>query len=195
MAHRRRDIDIGIGVMHGVKPPQQRHGVLDSDASRNSENRAAGKPRPGLPTVGDRPGRQHHVRGSPRCGPDLRRRTRNQTDEDDIGQPDAEIAEPTLQRRELPLSPRPAQFAERDDDQAAGDYEQRGQAHLPRRPANPGYVARATKSPRATPCRGHSPYTFRRRTHAGGCRRKRRREQRLAIDRDRIIRGDRGNER
>jgi hypothetical protein len=129
MAHRGRDIDIGIGVVQRVKAPEKRHrmltamhGVLEKIEQQEGRNKAQ-------PLVGDRPGGQSHTESCPKLRPKGVRRREGEGDKDNIEEPDAEIAEPPPQRRELPLPSRSAEFPNRDGEQTANDYD-KGQMHL-----------------------------------------------------------------
>ncbi len=60
--------------------------------------------------VGDRPGRQTDPQDGRELRPDRLRRRQEERREDQVEQPDADIAEAPAQGGELPLPPRPAQL-------------------------------------------------------------------------------------
>jgi hypothetical protein len=62
------------------------------------------------PPVCDRPGGQSNAESCFELGPECIRRSKSETGEDNIEEPNAEITEPPLQRRKFPLPPRLANF-------------------------------------------------------------------------------------
>ena len=100
------------------------HGVLQQVEQQEGRRKAQ-------PQIGDRPGRQSHAE----CGLELRpegvRRREGKGGEDDIEEPDADIAEPPPQRRKLPPPPRPAEFYQGDGEQAADNDAESYQRRLP----------------------------------------------------------------
>ena len=180
MPHRGRYIDIGIGVMQRVEAPQERHRVLTAMRGviqKVEQQKGRDKARP---LIADRPGRAKSRQDGLELRPESVRRREDEGGEDDIEEPDADIAEPPPQRRKLPPPSRPAQLRERDEKEAADSDDESYQRRL---------LARSN----AASCRAHAgsaPLSERRARTKD--RRNRRREKHLAIGRDRIIRPDRG---
>jgi hypothetical protein len=98
------------------------HGVLEKIEQQEGRHKAQ-------PLIGDRPGGQGHTEGCFELRPKGVRRREGEGGEDYIEEPDAEIAKPPPYRRKLTPPSRPAEFPNRDGEQATNNYDE-GQLHL-----------------------------------------------------------------
>jgi len=122
-AHRGRHVDIGVGMMQCVKAPEKRHRVLAAVhevAQQIEQQEARHKAKPG---IGDRPGRKSEARQRLETRPDESRWRNEKGGKNQVQDPEADIAEPAPQSREFSPPPRPAEFPQGDDQQAAEDRE------------------------------------------------------------------------
>src|SRR5438477_10607285 len=121
MAHRGRYIDIGIGVMQRMKPPEDRHSVLASVHQVMQKVQEQKSRYQAEPHISYRPRGQSHAD----CGLKLRpkgvRRGERKRGEDNIEEPDANIAEPSPHRRKITPPSWSAEFPPCDQQQAAKD--------------------------------------------------------------------------
>jgi len=166
-------------VMQCVEAPQERHrmltamhGIVHKIKQQKGRDKAQ-------PLLADRPSGQTHAKYRLELRPEGVRWREGESSEDEIEEPDADIAEPPPQRRELTPAPRPAQLRERHEEEAADSDDERYQ---------PCLLACLT----AASCRadaGSAPLSERR-TNTRNGRSERRPEVCLAIGRDRIIRPD-----
>ena len=98
------------------------HGILQKVEQEKGRRKAQ-------PSVGDRPGRQSHAEGCRELRPEGVRRSKGEGGEDDPEQPNTEISKPPPQRRKPALPSWPAEFPNRDGEQATNNYDE-GQLHL-----------------------------------------------------------------
>src|SRR5258706_16389189 len=110
MAHRSRNINIGIGVMQRVKTPEPRHRVLTAMRGVMQEIEQQKSHHKAQPLLGQWPRGQSHVKCGFKLQPECIRRSESEAGEDDVEEPDAEVAEPPTQRRKFPLPSRPPEF-------------------------------------------------------------------------------------
>ena len=129
MPHRSRHIDIGVGVMHCVKPPQKRHRVLTAMHGVDQKIEQQEARQKARPLIGDRPRGQTHTEGDFELPPEDVGWREDEGGNQDIKKPDADIAKPPPERRKFPLSPRLAEFPQSDSKQAAED-DKSGQSPL-----------------------------------------------------------------
>ena len=110
VAHRGRHIDIGVGIMQRVQPPQKRYRVLAAMhrvLQQVEQQEPSDKPHR---RIANRPGGEGQAKSRLELGSEDRRRGEDKRRQHDIQEPDADVAEAPAQRRELPLPPRPAEF-------------------------------------------------------------------------------------
>src|SRR5882724_7979451 len=110
VAHRSRHIDIGVRMMQCVEAPQERHRMLTAMYGVDQKIEQQESCQNAQPLIGDWPGGQTHAKYRLEFRPEGVPRREREGGKHDIEHPDAEIAEPPPQCRELPLPPRPAEF-------------------------------------------------------------------------------------
>jgi hypothetical protein len=129
VAHRCRYIDIGIGMVQGVKAPEQRHRMLTAMHEIMHQVEKQKTQQEANPDIGNRPRWKMHIEN----GLDLRsgslRRLEQKRDEEQVDDPKADVRQPPPQGGKFPPSPRPAIFPSCDNKQTAGDYD-RDQRYL-----------------------------------------------------------------
>jgi hypothetical protein len=115
--------------MQRVEAPQERHGVLTAMHGILQQVEQQESRHKARPLISDWPGGQSHAK----CRLKLRLegvpRRESEAGEDNIQEPDAEIAEPPLQRRKLATPPWPAEFPQGGGEQAAKEHNE-GQRYL-----------------------------------------------------------------
>jgi hypothetical protein len=116
--------------MQRVQSPQERHrvltamhGVIQKVEQQKGHDKAQ-------PLLADRPSGQSHAKYRLELRPEGVRWRKGESGEDEIKEPDADIAEPTPQRRELTPASRLAQLGERHEKEAADSDDERYQRCL-----------------------------------------------------------------
>lgn len=100
------------------------HGVLQKIEQQEGRHKA-------YPLVSNWPRWQSHAKRGLELRPEDPRRREGKGGDDDIEEPDPNIAEAPAQCRKFAATARPAQFSQRDDNQAAENDGQACQGSLP----------------------------------------------------------------